>query len=280
MSGTKVDSTSLETLQAVLDRDSHIDSLACLREAISSKSQKRIQLKSTAIGIDSSVFLRLAKHDNRETLFDYLRTEHTAPLILPGQAVQEYWKNQHSAIPPLAKDIKTKFEQLKSEVLKLDEAFGEYASEMQTLLDRFESEYGYIYDSATNRHAQALIEVLEEKADLIYVPRTRFDKIATNRKRSKTPPGFKDDGDGDFYIWVEYLYGLLQAKKNGKAFDHAILLTNDTKKDWSSSGIAHPVLAAEVQLLVGVPFEVLTAEQLYSALKEATTTPSDSPSVE
>ena len=111
-------------------------------------------------------------------------------------------------------------------------------------------------------------QLLNKKAILSYVPRTRFFEMANNRKRTKTPPGFKDSNDGDFFVWIEFLYGLLKAKDSGGKFNHAILLTDDTKKDWSYKNEAHPILAAEVQSLVGVPFDVWTTDQLCAEITQ------------
>ena len=264
MFGTK--DVSINRLKAVLDRQLSVDSLEAMCLAINPKLRSYTQLESIAFGIDSSVFLRLAKHKKREDILDYLRTKHSAPLILPGQAVQEYWKNQHSVISTKSKEIKKIFAQLKLEVEGLDSGFESYASEMESLLNRFDDEYGYMYDSSTNRHILSLLDMLKEKASLSYVPRMRFSDIAINRKRTKTPPGFKDDGDGDFFIWADFLYGLLIAKEAGLQFDRVVLLTNDTKIDWGLMGTAHPVLVAEIQALFGVPFDVWTAEQLGDAI--------------
>jgi hypothetical protein len=99
----------------------------------------------------------------------------------------------------------------------------------------------------------------------------RFCDIALSRKRTKTPPGFKDEGDGDFYLWVEFLYGLLNARDAGQTFSHAVILTQDKKTDWSRDNIAHPILMAEVQKLVEVPFDVLTIDQFFSEISSRTT---------
>lgn len=264
MFGTK--KAILNKLEAVLDRHTPIDSLETLYLAINFKQREYAQLESVALGIDSSVFLKLVKNSNRDDIFDYLRTKHQAPLILPGQAVQEYWKNQHSAISTKSKEVEKKFTALKREVDGLDSDFGTYSTKMEGLLNKFNKDFGYIYDSSTNRHTLGLLELLKEKASLSYVPRMRFSDIALNRKRTKTPPGFMDGGDGDFYIWADFLYGLLLAKEKGLQFDRVVLLTNDTKVDWSLSGTAHPVLTAEVKELFGVPFDVWTAQQLGEAV--------------
>ena len=275
MSGTETLDTNLDKLEAVLDRQIPINSLSALLSSVDRKTQKNIQLENVAIGIDSSVFLKLANHRKSEDIVDYLGSKHHGPLIVPGQAIQEYWNNQYAAIPSIASGIKKKFDDLKKESDKLGPNFPLYAAEMGGLLSRFSSEFGYVYDSTTIRSSLSLLTLLNDKAALSYVPRMRFHKMALNRKRTKTPPGFKDDGDGDFFIWVDFLYGLLRAKELSQQFNHAVILTDDKKPDWSRASIAHPILTAEVQELVGVPFDVWTIDQFNEVITQKS--PADPP---
>lgn len=79
--------------------------------------------------------------------------------------------------------------------------------------------------------------------------------MAENRKKTKTPPGFLDSKDGDFFIWLDMLEGLIVAQDRNIPFTQVALVTTDKKTDWSRGGIAHPILCAEVRTLIGVPFE-------------------------
>jgi hypothetical protein len=256
----------LAKLESVLDRKTPVNSLDALSSAMRPKAKEANDLNKIAFGLDSSVFLKLGSHKQSADIVDYLDTRHSGPLILPGQAVQEFWNNQLAAVETVATGLKKKFDALKLDASKVDVNFGDYSEKMQSLLDSFSSEYGYVYDEATLRSTSNILDVLKKKAFLSYVPRTRFSDIAITRKRTKTPPGFKDDGDGDFYIWIEFLGGLMQAKDSGQNFQHAVILTNDQKIDWSRAGIAHPVLTAEVAKLVDVTFEVWTVDQFYAAI--------------
>lgn len=271
MSGTEANNANLDKLEAVLDRQTSIDSLGALISAVDRKPQKINQLENVAIGIDSSVFLRLATHSKSDDIVDYLGSQHQGPLILPGQAIQEYWNNQYAVIPSVAAAIQKRFDALKQDADKLGPSFPGYAAEMEGLLNRFSSDFGYVFDASTIRPTISLLTLLKDRAVLSYVPRMRFCDIALSRKRTKTPPGFKDDGDGDFYLWVEFLYGLLNARDAGQTFSHAVILTHDKKTDWSRDSIAHPILMAEVQKLVGVPFDVLTIDQFFSEISSKTT---------
>jgi len=139
---------------------------------------------------------------------------------------------------------------------------------MNDLLDRFTRDYGHLLEEKTLKATLAVLQSLQKRALVPYVPRTRFTDIALQRKRTKTPPGFKDDKEnfGDFFIWVDFLYGLLRAKQTNKTFTHAVMVTNDQKPDWSRKGVAHPVLTAEVDALVRCTFEVWSLDELHKAI--------------
>ena len=84
-----------------------------------------------------------------------------------------------------------------------------------------------------------------------------------------TPPGFRDNGDGDFFIWVDLLTGLLEAQALGKEYRRVALVSLDKKVDWSRAGIAHPILVAEVRTLLNVPFEIWTIDRLSAEIAKA-----------
>ncbi|MEZ5829673.1 MAG: hypothetical protein R3D05_00665 [Dongiaceae bacterium] len=253
----------------VLDRQVRCDSLNALVSAMKSESST-IALKDTAIGLDSSVFLRLAGHSKSVDIIDYLSSRHSAPLILPGQAIQEFWNNQLHAVETVAATLKKQFDTFKASLSKVDQDFGSYAGQIDALLDEFSVEHGHVYDEATVRKTLSLLEVLAKKGSVTYAPRAMFDAIGGLRKRTKTPPGFKDDGDGDFYIWVDLLTGLLEAQVKGEKYQRVVLVSLDKKVDWSRAGMAHPILVAEIRSLLDVPFEIWTIERLATEVAAAT----------
>lgn len=258
----------IRRIESVLDREKTFTSLGHLVTAMQRKElSNNPDLKKIAIGIDSSAFLKLASHKNSADIIDYLKTQHIAPLILPGQAIQEFWNNHLTAIQTLSFKFKSKLETFKKEILELSSEFDEFSNEIETLVNKFEKDHGFIYDQKSIHNITSMLTALEEKAFVPYVPRTRFEKIARNRKLTKTPPGFQDTGDGDFFIWVEFLYGLLEAKDKKNDFTHAVLLTFDKKKDWSRDKISHPVLSAEIQELIGVPIEFWDLDQFIKAFE-------------
>ncbi len=48
-----------------------------------------------------------------------------------------------------------------------------------------------------------------------------------------------------------------------------LFITDDVKKDWRTNGSPHPFLVAEIQTLVGVPFQVMSLKSLREAVKLA-----------
>jgi hypothetical protein len=89
------------------------------------------------------------------------------------------------------------------------------------------------------------------------------------RKKTKTPPGFRDDDDGDFFIWVDFLTGLLNARAAGESYGRVALVSLERKVDWSRAGMAHPILVAEVRALLNVPFEIWTIDRLAAEIAAA-----------
>ena len=93
----------------VLNREENIDALSPLIAAIGDEAEE-IEFSNTAIGIDTNILLKLSKRKEAEDVFDYLGSNHQPPLILPGQAVQEFWNNQLNAIQTRADKLARKFE--------------------------------------------------------------------------------------------------------------------------------------------------------------------------
>lgn len=242
----------------VLSRERPIEALEALAQAYRPEPTT-VNLARSVIALDSSVFLRLG---TQEGVIDYLGANHPSPIVLPGQSIQEFWNGHLSAAESIASGISKKFEALKLEVEKVDATFGGFAAQFETLLSEFRESFGYAYDGGTVRRTTSLFEVLKSKAVVSYVSREKFSAMAESRNMTKTPPGFKDPGHGDFFIWLDLLKALLITKENGSTFERVILVTNDKKVDWSREGIPHPILSAELHALLGVPLETWTLDRL------------------
>lgn len=245
----------------VLDRRTTIDAVGALRRALR-REESTVPLAETAIGFDANVVLRLGTERRNDGIIDYLRSLHRAPLILPGQVVQEFWNNQHNAIKSMATNGRDQFQKLKNELEKFDDDFGGFATKFDELMTNFSEEYGYMFDPSTVSRTDVFLDVLNTRALVPFVERSLYSDIASVRHTTKTPPGFEDTGDGDFYVWADLLRGLQLARDAGTEFKNVALITQDKKKDWSRDGNPHPILAAEVIALTGKTFETWTLDQL------------------
>jgi hypothetical protein len=114
----------------ILDRRHQIDALSALILAVQPKSSA-CPLSEVAIGLDANALLRLTAHRRSAAMIDYLGSRHAAPLVLPGQAIQEFWSNQLSAVQTVAKTLSVKFSDLADELSKLGPEYNEQVSELQ-----------------------------------------------------------------------------------------------------------------------------------------------------
>jgi hypothetical protein len=250
---------------SVLSRRVNLDALNALTKSLGGEAEVD-DISDAAIGIDSSVFLGLARLQNSADVIDSLGVVHSGPLILPGQAIQEFWNNQAGTVETFSKRIRNKFETLRGECEKLSSEFSEFHVRFMDILSDFDKDFGQIYTSEALQAAKNALLNIESKALVPFADREKFFRLAAMRKSTKTPPGFKDPGDGDFFIWVDFLTGLMNSGRR-KPYGKVVFLTDDVKIDWSRSGVAHPILRAEIMTLFGKPFHVLTLKKLSEILR-------------
>lgn len=253
--------TALATVSEVLSRTTSIDALAALAGAVQFNLPPA-PLQNTVIAFDANVILRLAGHRRSDDIVDYLRTNFRGRLILPGQVIQEFWNNQFLAVVTKSAEIRRKFEELKSLLEGIDGRFDAFSERFSAVLDEFSENFGYVFDDRTVGKTKLLIELLQEKALVPFVPRTVLAETALVRKRTKTPPGFKDDLDGDFFVWSDLLLGLAQLKAEMPALERVVMVTLDKKIDWSRDGVPHPILSSEIGAVCGAAFETVTIDTL------------------
>ncbi|MDR6841027.1 PIN-like domain-containing protein [Pseudoxanthomonas sacheonensis] len=249
-------------LEAMLRRDAPISAFKQLASSFQASRAVEIRFENFAICLDSCVLINLSKRKDLEDIFDYFSTKHRAPLIVSAQSLLEFWNNHISSVETIASALEKRFSELEKEVLKVDGDFGSYSDEFKGLLGRFKDDYGHVHDKAIRRSLVSLVQRLSEVASVHEIPRSRFYRFASSRQSTKTPPGFKDSGDGDYFVWMDFLFGLAKAKQSGEKIEKAIMVTDDRKSDWSKGGVPHPVLAAEVDACIEVPFETWSLEQL------------------
>lgn len=214
------------------------------------------ELPDTALGIDTNVLLRLVAHKKAYNAVDYLAKVHKAPLILPGQSIQEFWNNRSNVIETVSRKLWKAYKEFKKYVDEIGDDFDEHMSSIEKDLRDFENKYKKVYDQSTLDSMMSVLETLQKGAIVPFCPRAPFCNIVSHRNNTKTPPGFMDTGDGDFFIWVDFLYGLRQQQLKGSKFSHVVFVTNDAKVDWSVGNTAHPILVSEVRAVLDVSFEI------------------------
>ena len=169
-SGTENGKAQFEAAEALqhhqliqlLDRQTSVQALDALVAALR-PTPNDVALERTAIGLDANVFLRLGNHAKGEDIVDYLSARHAAPLILPGQAIQEFWNNQLHAVDTVSSGLKKRFDVLKADFGKVDKNFGDYASQIEALLDQFSIDHGHVYEEGTVRKTLNLLEMLQKR---------------------------------------------------------------------------------------------------------------------
>ena len=254
----------VRALERCLDRESPIAAIAALRTAALGEGTPLIDGSThpVAIGLDTGAVFRLTTDRANTDAVDFLAVRHEGPLILPGQVIQEFWNNRLTAIGTYADAVRGKYRALADEVARIDPAYGDFRTRFEALLAEFAASYALAFEPGVAARIAAVLETLERRATVPYVPRARLYRIAQVRNSTKTPPGFKDAGDSDFFVWADYLLGLLEVRDAGREMRGAVLVTADEKPDWSRAGQAHPLLVAEVGALAQIPFETWNLTRL------------------
>jgi hypothetical protein len=253
------EAAQFERILSILERRTPVEVLPALIHAIKA-GHATAELANSAIVIDANAVLRIPGHRKSSDIIDYLGAVHTKPVVLPGQVIQEFWNNQLSAVTTVFRSIRLKFIELEKEVAKAAEAGISDINDIELAVEGFKKDNEHLFDAELIQKTSSFLEVLQSSAIVPHAPRNGLREIALQRKLAKTPPGFKDDGDGDFLVWVDALWGLNSAIQGGASFNNVILLTNDKKVDWCRGFTAHPILYAEMRALLDVHFEVWTLD--------------------
>lgn len=215
-----------------------------------------------AFGFDASILLNVGKGRSGPDVVDYLGQRHTGPLIVPAQALMELWNGHVGGIHALGDELRQRFTELTQVLEELDPQYAHFRDESRRLLSDFEDRYGLIMEERTAGQLASLLDVFVARAVIPQLPGEPFSEIASRRQLRRIPPGFKDSTNGDFYIWAEFLLGLLSTRESGATFTKCVLVTDDRKPDWSSKGTTHPSLRAEVEALTGAEFETWSLDKL------------------
>lgn len=254
----------------ILSRNQSIPALDSLINALGTAELPE-SLSGCTIALDSSVFLRLASDEKSADAIDYLNTQHSSGIVLPGQSVQEFWNNRYNVVPSLAKSLKSSFDSFYNKIEELDSDFSAYKERFDNLILEFEYEHGHVFDEQTISKTFRMLDGLKSRALVPYVNREMFQKLAANRQSTKTPPGFRDKqgNDGDFFVWLDTLRGVQLISKKARP-TRLVFVTNDKKDDWSRDGMPHPVLAAELRAVCGLKLCILDLKKFLTLVERTT----------
>ncbi|MCV9994257.1 PIN-like domain-containing protein [Paeniglutamicibacter sp. ZC-3] len=234
-------------------------------------TENKIPKEWSAIGFDTNALKQLRRFpsDKRTSILTYLQSK-TVPMILPAQAIQEYWNN-HGIF---TKDVQN----LENDTKKLAVRYGKLTtnsasrSKLETMAAQVASLADDVADSQNPHLLKESVDLwnsLLPDAIVSHVPREKIFAIGESRFASGIAPGFADDSKkanrlGDFYVWSDFLLGLknLNLNVDDKIKSTVVFVTDDAKEDWMTSQIPHPTLLGEVFLLTGRPLLILRMEQL------------------
>lgn len=245
-----------DRIYRVLNRAETVDALGSTALSLSESFEPCSRYsKSTALLIDTNVLLQLPKIKEHDAVLDFISSIHEGPVVIPGQAVQELWNNHLSVSKSSRDGLADSFSKFKAsaknivDVANLTEEFG-------SVLDKFADEHANIFSARWLETLAADLSAFQKLATSRFVERTRFLPVAEVRHITKTPPGFKDDGHGDFFIWADGLYSLMISLYRRPRVDHLVVLSGEKKSDWMSGDCPHPLLSAEVRAIFGASMEI------------------------
>ena len=253
-----------EAVFRVLNRDEPVLALDSLIAALE-PPEKDWSVSGTVVALDTNVILRLQGHAKSEDIVDYLVSKHDAPIILPGQVLTEFWNNL-AAVNTIAKELKGDFTKFEKRVQGLDKRFRKFSKDLEKTLGDFQNEFGSVYGAEAVRKTGSLLQSIQGRAIVPFVSRVRFQQLAEHRRNTQTPPGFEDVRHGDFFVWSDFLLGLMIACSSGKTYERTVFVTNEKKKDWVRNDVAHPVLTAEAKAVSGLPFAIWSLDTLADRL--------------
>jgi len=219
-----------------------------------------------AIGFDTNALkkLRRASPATQTSLLTFLESREVKT-VLPAQGRAEYW-NHHRAFANTVEAIQAETRKLAKRYDNLPSMAGasaalrSYAKEIDDLAD----DVGDTENEHLLKLSVEFWEVLLGSSIVADVPRSDFARIGQTRLACGVPPGFADErkranGLGDFYVWADFLFGLLSlqlpAVEPGKST--IVFVTEDAKEDWIVSGVPHPTLLGEVNVLTGRCLRIL-----------------------
>jgi len=258
-------SDKVQTVFKVLDRREKLAALPKLEEALASLNSKnsinaQVDRDSTVFGFDTNAVIKISSlsRSKSDNIIDFIKTLPKHHIIIPGQVAQETWNvitrdHHNSKIGQIITMQKTDVQSIRTLLgdVKADRTF-DLLQELRAIYQEYQPQN----DSDSLRSLTSTITNLKAVAICPFVPRAQFLQLAEVRQKTNTPPGFRDSGDnhGDYFVWADFLLGVCMLNKPN--ITNIVLVTDDTKSDWSIRGVTHPMLSAEIDALCGKKFQL------------------------
>lgn len=240
---------NFQKILSVLGRSNSVNPMRAFDSILVQGQRPISDISNTAIGFDANSILRLATHKKMDDILDIIQVKNIL-CVVPEQALQEFWNNELAVADSVNRKIKIKLDELKKYLSESGVYETDEIKNIEIELNKLEANHGYLMDPKYREKTKNVFEFLSSQATVVTTPREKLVEIANLRKKSKTPPGFKDDGYGDFFCWVDLIFALMINKKK-YSFESVLWVTSDKKMDWSRESIPHPILIAEMKTLVG-----------------------------
>ena len=244
-------------------------------EHLTGISRDSVSKEVSAIGLDTNALKHLRRDLSAQN--DVLVQIEAArtPVIVPGQAMQEYWNN-HAAF--LA-DVGNVVSSLDNVLRKIERVQG--AGDPRGRIEQVKRDVQEINaEFQDTQNPQLMSESIEfwQKLNTVsftpFVPRLQFADIGRLRFETKTPPGFADEKKianqlGDFFVWADLLLGLASLELDASTPRRVLFVTGDVKEDWYSFGVPHPVLIGEMFAVSGQVLQLMRPEEFVKLMQES-----------
>ena len=148
-------------LAELLDGQTESTHLRYLNAALKSSKKDPAPDPGIAIGLDANVLLNLGKGRSGADVVDYLAQKHIGPIILPSQALIEFWNNQAGGIHALADGLRRQFDDLSDTIEQLDPEYAHFRDGSRQLLGEFQDRYGHVVEDRIATQLTTLLEVLD-----------------------------------------------------------------------------------------------------------------------
>ena len=262
-------STASARLLKILARESPLDwSVTDHNPAIDAVDLPEI------IGFDTSALKALRRDPiGLSSLLSGLATRRI-PIVLPGQAVQEYWNNHRTFSNEDSSRLRKEIEKLQQGLLDVGAASAsEHVTTIAEALTELDGDLQQVKDArAFLRRSTDAMDDLLRFGQVAFVSRLTFGPLAEFRLASKVAPGFDDAKTkvaalGDFFVWADFLLGCMRHGRPlaSPSSSFGLLVTDEKKVDWRTGELAHPVLTAEYKAACGLHLGVATVREMQAA---------------